>query len=198
MVNLRLKQGINAQISSNSHANDGELHADVFDVCAGDTTDDGGVVSAFKLVRSILNSEFKTAQQMNEHLTGCVRKAPTKFPRTCALLCALEIVAEIASNLLKYIVFAEGDFSKAYGSSSKTISLEYVCAARQYVNNYLLQLPKIDRRPIIYIDKSQVERAFNFYTYVETTTKILFDASLIHQTSQIQLANSLTSHLSRT
>jgi hypothetical protein len=197
MTSLRLKQGVIDQNVPNLPLNDNEQHHDVFDICPSDLTDDGGAVSAFKLLISILNSDFKIAQQMDEHLIGCVRKAPNKFPRTCALLSLLEIIGDIASNLLKHIVFDEGNFSRPHSTSNKFISSEFIHATREYVTNYMLKLPIIDGRPIIYIDKPQVERAYIFYTYVETTTKILFDASLIHHASQIDEETSTTNHLSK-
>jgi hypothetical protein len=197
MTSLRLKQGIADQNEPNSFSNNNEHHYDVFDICPSDLTDDGGAVSAFKLMISILNSDFKIAQQMDEHLIGCVRKGPNKFPRTCSLLCLLEIIGDIASNLLKYIVFDEGDFSRPHSKSNKFISTEFVNAARQYVINYLTKLPIIDGRPIIYIDKSQVERAYILYTYVETTTQILFDASLINHTNPIDKKSNPINDLSK-
>ena len=195
---LRTKQGINNNKNSSNSSNDhDDYHHDIFDPCSDDSTDNGSVISAYKLMISIIKSEFKIAQQMEEHLVGCVRKATNKFPRICALLCAFEIIGEIASNLLKYIVFDEGDFSRPHSLSNKFISLEFVCAARLYAKNYLINLPIIDGRPIIYINKLQVERAFSFYTYIETTTKMLFDTSLINSTSQLVQETNLTNHLSK-
>lgn len=76
--------------------------------------------------------------------------------------------------------------------------MEFVHAARQYVNNYLLNLPSIDNRPIIYIDRSQVERAHIFYSYVDTTMTMLFDASFINYTSQIDRETTSINCLSKT
>ncbi len=198
MKSLRIKQGINNDKNSSNSSNDhNEHHHDIFEPCPDDLTDNGGVISAYKLMLSIINSEFQIAQQMDEHLVGYVRKATNKFPRICALLCLLEIIGEISSNLLKYIVFDEGNFSRPRSSSNKFISLEFVCAARQHVKNYVTNLPVIDGRPIIYINKLQVERAFSFYTYIETTTKMLFDASLVKPTSQIVQETNSTNHLSK-
>ncbi len=196
MKSLRLKQGINDQSASNLPVDHDEYRCDIFDVSSADSTDDGGAVSAFKLMMSILNSDFKIAQQMDEHLVGCVRKGLSKFPRTCALLCLFEIIGDIASNLLKYIVFDEGNFSRPSSTSNKFVSSEFVHAARRYVISYLLKLPIINSRPVIYIDKQQVERAYIFYTYVETTTKRLFDTTLINQASQINQEPSCTNQLS--
>lgn len=199
MRSLRVKQGLTVEALSNlSSSNNNNNTNDVFDISPNDVTDDGGVISAYKLLVSILNSDFKISQQMDEHLIGCVRKGTNKFPRTCALLCLLEIIGDIASNLLKYISFDEGDFSRPQSTSNKYISTEFVHAARQCVRTYLLSVPTIDNRPIIYIDRSQVERAYVFYTYVETTMKMLFDVSLINRTSQIDQENNPTSHLSKT
>ncbi|CAF4127646.1 unnamed protein product, partial [Adineta steineri] len=90
-----------------------------------------------------------------------------------------------------------GNFSRPHSSSNKFISVDFVLAAHQYVANYITTLPKIEGRPIIYINKLQVERAFHFYVYVETKTKILFDASLINSTSQIGQDTHLTNQLSK-
>ena len=198
MTSLRIKQGINNNENSSNSSNDhDDHHHDIFDPCSGDSTDNGGIISAYKLMISIIKSEFEIARQMEEHLVGCIRKVTNKFPRTCALLCVFEIIGEIASNLLRYIVFDEGNFSRPHSLSNKFISLEFVCAAHQYANAYVNNLPTIDGRPIIYINKLQVERAFSFYTYIETTTKMLFDASLINPTSQIVQETNLINHLSK-
>lgn len=192
MKSLRLKQGIsNNENSSNSSNDHNDFHHDIFDPCPDDLTETGDYISAYKLMISIINSEFKVAQQMEEHLVDCVPKATYKFPRTCALLCIFEIIGQIGSNLLKYIVFDEGKFSRPHSSSNKYISLEFICAAHQYVKHYVASLP------VIYINKSQVERAFSFYTYMETTTNILFDASFIGPGSQILQEINVTNHASK-
>ncbi|CAF3956652.1 unnamed protein product [Rotaria sordida] len=197
MMSLRIKQGITNENSSTSSIDNDKYHHDVFHPCPDDSTENGGIISAYKLMMSILDSEFKGAQQMEEHLVGCVRKATNNFPRICAILCLFEIIGEICSNLLKYIIFDEGNFSRPHSLSNKFISLEFVCAARQYVKNYMTNLPVIDGRSIIYINKLQVERGFNFYTYLEGTTKMLFSASLINQTGQIVQETNLTNCLSK-
>ena len=103
MESLRAKQGItNDENSSNSFINRNDFHHDIFDPCPNDITETGDYISAYKLMISIMNSEFKVAQQMEEHLVDCIPKATYKFPRTCALLCAFEIIGNIASNVLKY------------------------------------------------------------------------------------------------
>ncbi|CAF3850791.1 unnamed protein product [Adineta steineri] len=198
MKALRSKQGIVSNNNlSNSSISEDEYRHDIVYPRPEDLTNDDSSISAHKLMNSILDSEFKIAQQMDEHLVECVPKSTYKFPRTCSLLCVLEIIGEIASNLLKYIVFDEGNFSRPHSSSNKFISVDFVLAAHQYVANYITTLPKIEGRPIIYINKLQVERAFHFYVYVETTTKILFDASLINSTSQIGQDTNLTNQLSK-
>ncbi|CAF3818154.1 unnamed protein product [Rotaria sp. Silwood1] len=197
MKSLRIKQGIINENPSTSSIDNDEYHHDVFHPCPDDSTENGGIISAYKLMMSILDCEFKGAQQMQAHLVGCARKATNKFPQICAILCSFEIIGEIASNLLKYIIFDEGNYSRPHSLSNKFISLEFVCAARQYVKNYITNLPVIDGRSIIYINKLQVERAFNFYTYVEGTTTMLFDASLINQTGQIVQETNLTNCLSK-
>ncbi|CAF3836210.1 unnamed protein product [Rotaria sp. Silwood1] len=197
MKSLRIKQGIINENPSTSSIDNHEYHHDVFHPCPDDSTENGGIISAYKLMMSILDCEFKGAQQMQAHLVGCARKATNKFPQICAILCSFEIIGEIASNLLKYIIFDEGNYSRPHSLSNKCISLEFVCAARQYVKNYITNLPVIDGRSIIYINKLQVERAFNFYTYVEGTTTMLFDASLINQTGQIVQETNLTNCLSK-
>lgn len=198
MKSLRLKQGIDVQKEPILSSNKDNHTNDVFTVSSNDLTDDGGAISAYKLMLSILDSEFKAAQQMDQHLSGCVPKGLNKFPRTCSLLCLLEIIGGIASNLLKYISFDEGNFSRPYSTSKNFISMEFVHAARQYVKNYLLNLPSINNRPIIYIDKPQVERAHVFYSYLETTMNILFDASVINYTSQIDRETAPNNRLSKT
>ncbi|CAF4849461.1 unnamed protein product, partial [Rotaria socialis] len=69
----RLKQGIDGQNEPILSSNDDDTN-DVFNVCSNDLTDDGGVISAYKLMLSILDSYFKTAQQMDRHSSGCVPK----------------------------------------------------------------------------------------------------------------------------
>ncbi|CAM4980562.1 unnamed protein product, partial [Rotaria socialis] len=197
MKSLRLKQGIDGQNEPILSSNDDDTN-DVFNVCSNDLTDDGGVISAYKLMLSILDSYFKTAQQMDRHSSGCVPKGLSKFPRACSLLYLLEIISGIASNLLKYISFDEGNFSRPHSKSKKFISMEFVHAARQHVKIYLLNLPSINNRPITYIDKSQVERAHIFYSYVETTMNMLFDASFINYTSQIDRETTSVNYLSKT
>ena len=94
-------------------------------------------------------------------------------------------LVELTSLNLKYIVFDEGNFARPHSSSNKYISLEFICAAHQYVKHYISSLPVIDGRPTIHINKLQVERTFNFYTYMETTMTMLFDASFVNPGSQI-------------
>ena len=197
MVKLRKEQGLPCENQSDLTEHEDEYEYDIFDVCSTDMTDEDVPISAFKLMVSILNSEFKSAQQVDEHLVGSVRKGPSKFPRICALFCLLEIIGDISSKLLKHIVFDEGDFSRPNSTSNKFISLDFVRAARQHVNNYILNLPTINKRPIIYIDKNQVERAYMLYTYIETTTKLLFDTSYINQISRTDEEISSTNSLSK-
>ena len=193
MIQLRQEQGITESMEHVSEDLNGHTCIyDTFDVCSTDFTDEGSAVSGFKMMLSILNSEFKLAQQVDEHLAGAMRKGPNKFPRMCALLCLLEIIGQIASKLLKYIVFEEGNFSRPNSTSDKFISSNFINAAREYVNNYLANLPIINNRRIIYIDKSQVERSFIIYLYVESTTKILFDTSnLNHMTTNNEETQSI-------
>jgi hypothetical protein len=197
MTALRREQGLADQNTTYLPSNNNEHQHDVFDISPNDSTEDGGVISSFKLMISVLNSDFKIAQQMDDYLSGNVRKGTYKFLRSCALLSLLEIIGDIASNLLKYIVFDEGNFSRPRSTSNKFISPQFIYAAQQYVSNYIRKLPIIDGRPIIYIDKLQVERSCIYYSYVETTTKILFDASLVNKAIQIDQEANLTSHLSK-
>jgi hypothetical protein len=182
MKELRREQGIISETSEITSSNvNQQTNEDVFDVCPSDYTEDGIAISAFKLVYSILNSEFQLAEQTDEHLGGIVRKSTNKFPRICALFCLLEIISEIASKLLKFIIFDEGNFSRPSSMANKFISTAFVLAASKAVTEYLDKLPGIDNRPIIYIDKKQVERAYVFYSYIELTTNILFDTSNLNQ-----------------
>jgi hypothetical protein len=181
MKKLRQEQGVTEPVTSISTGNLNENMYNTIDISSNDFTDDNVAISSYKLMISILNSEFKLARQDDEHLAGSVRKGPSKFPRTCALLCLLEIVSDIASKVLKHIVFEEGNFTRPNSQSNKFISSNFVNAAREHVNDYLLNLPSVNNRPIIYIDKNQVERAFTFYSYVESTTKVLFDTSNLNQ-----------------
>ena len=196
-MQLRAAQGIAGANDSSPHLYHNEESCDVFAISPTDFTDEGVPISAFKLMLSIMTSDFKVAQQADEHLIGSVRKGPTKFPRMCALMCLLEIVGDIASKLLKLIVFEDGNFSRANSGSKKFISSDFVRAARQHVNQFLLTLPLIESRPIIYIDKQQVERAYNLYTYVETTTKMLFDTSHIDRITRMDEEKNATSGLSK-
>jgi hypothetical protein len=197
MKELRREQGIISETSEITSSNiNQQTNEDVFDVCPSDFTEDGIAISAFKLVYSILNSEFQLAEQTDEHLGGIIRKSTNKFPRVCALFCLLEIISDIASKLLKFIIFDEGNFSRPSSMANKFISTAFVLAARKAVNEYLDKLPSINDRSIIYIDKNQVERAYVFYSYIELTTKMLFDTSDLNQltmdTEKTQSTNKLS------
>lgn len=199
MAQLRNKQGLSSEhlsypptpLSNNQH------RMDVFDVCSSDWTDDGVPLSAYKLMLSILNSDFKLAQQVDDHLSGSVRKAPTKFPRLCALLSLVDIAGQIASQLLKYIVFDDSNFSRPHSTANKYISIDFVIAARQAVKEFLSRQIVIDDRPVIYLDKDLVERAHIVFNYMESTTRILFNVSYINQINLIDQEKDPGKHLSR-
>ena len=111
--------------------NQNQSDPDVFDVSPNDLTDDGKAISAYKLMISIMESDFKLAQQHDDHLAGSVRKGTSKFPRLTALLVLLEIVGDIASKLLGYIDFEEGNFSRTNLNRNQFISSNFVHAAQQ-------------------------------------------------------------------
>lgn len=198
MDKLRDQQGLGDLQHSDTFMYDlNQDNIDVFDVCTEDLLDDGSAISAHQLMVSILSADFKISQQADEHLVGSVRKAPTKFPRLCALLFLLEIVSEIASKLLKFIVFQDGNFSRPNTTSNKFISQDFVMMARHLVKEFLQGLPVVANRFIIYIDKGQVERAFALYTYTETTAKIMFNVSNISHLSNKNLDNNTNNKLTR-
>ena len=199
MAQLRQKQGLSSDDNSNEPVlfYDNEYKTDVFDVTSNDLTEDGVPISAYKLMLSILNSDFKLAQQADDHLSGSVRKAPTKFPRLCALLCLVEITSDIASNLLRYIVFDDGNFTRPNSTANKYISIDFIVAARQAVKEFLSKQIIIENRPIIYIDKNLVERAHIMYNYIESTTTMLFNVSYITQLNLINQEKDLEKHLSK-
>ena len=79
MKSLRLQQGIDIQNEPILSSNDENHTNDIFNIFLNDITDDGGVISAYKLMLSILGSDFRIAQQMDEHLSGCVPKGLINF-----------------------------------------------------------------------------------------------------------------------
>lgn len=165
MAQLRHDQGISTENRSDLSMclDEEQLKIDVFDVTSSDSSEDGVSISAYKLMLSVLSSDFKLAQQVDDHLRGSVRKATTKFPRLCALLSLVEITGAIASKLVKYIVFDDGNFSRPSSTTNKYISIDFVIAARQAVKDFLSTQVIINSRPIIYIDKGLVEQAHLVY-----------------------------------
>ena len=199
MAQLRQDQGISSENRSHSSTffDEEQLKIDVFDVSSSDSSEDGVSISAYKLMLSVLKSDFKLAQQVDDHLRGSVRKATSKFPRLCALLSLVEITGSIASKLLKYIEFDDGNFSRPSSATNKYISIDFVIAARQAVKEFLSKQRMIDNRPIIYIDKQLVEQAHLLYNYMESTTRMLFNVSYINQKKSIDQEKDPEKYLSQ-
>lgn len=198
MTALRHQQGIvSGQHPEPSTPNQDQIDPDVFAISPNGFTDDGKAISAHKLMLSIMESDFKLAQQHDDHLAGSVRKEMSKFPRITALLVLLELVGAIASKLLPHINFEEGNFSRTNLNSTNFISLNFIDAARQAVENFVSSLIIIDSHPVIYIEKTDVDRAYILYNYMELTTRMLFNVSNIIPFPSLQDDRSLDKQLTR-